>query len=113
MFAPEREWVRSMADALRPMSLDDGVYVNGMTDFDALSPLQAAYGPKKYARLVDIKTKYDPLVEPLGALGVVLIVLAVLLRTTSSVTTRTSHLARPVKAHSRRAKHGCEPASLR
>ncbi len=60
MFAPEREWVRSMADALRPMSVDDGVYVNGMTDFDALSPVQAAYGPEKYARLADIKTKYDP-----------------------------------------------------
>jgi FAD/FMN-containing dehydrogenase len=60
MWAAEREWVRSMADALRPMSVDDGVYVNGMTDFDALSPVQAAYGPEKYARLVGIKTKYDP-----------------------------------------------------
>jgi len=60
MLAAEREWVRSMADALRTVSVDDGVYVNGMTDFDALSPVQAAYGPEKYARLVDIKTKYDP-----------------------------------------------------
>ncbi len=60
MFDPERESLRSMSDALRPMTLDDGVYVNGMTDFDALRPLQAAYGPEKYARLVDIKTKYDP-----------------------------------------------------
>ena len=60
MFAPEREWVRSLVDAFRPMSLNDGVYVNGTTDFDALSPLLAAYGTEKYARLVDIKTKYDP-----------------------------------------------------
>jgi FAD/FMN-containing dehydrogenase len=60
MFAAEREWVRSMADALRPFSVEDGVYVNGMTDFDALTPVQAAYGPEKHARLVDIKTKYDP-----------------------------------------------------
>jgi hypothetical protein len=49
-----------MADALRPASVDDGIYVNGMTDFDALSPVQAAYGPEKYARLVAIKTTYDP-----------------------------------------------------
>ena len=60
MLAAERDWVRSMADALRPMSVDDGVYVNGVTDFDSLDPVQAAYGPEKYARLVDIKTKYDP-----------------------------------------------------
>ena len=60
MWAAEREWVRSVADALRPLSVEDGVYVNGMTDFDALSPVQGAYGPEKYARLVDIKTKYDP-----------------------------------------------------
>ncbi len=60
MWAAERDWVRSMAEALRPLSVDDGVYVNGMTDFDSLTPVQAAYGPEKYARLVDIKTKYDP-----------------------------------------------------
>jgi FAD/FMN-containing dehydrogenase len=60
MFAPEREWVRSMDDALRPLAVADGVYVNGVTDFDALSPVQAAYGTEKYARLVEIKTKYDP-----------------------------------------------------
>ena len=42
------------------MSVDDGVYINGMTDFDALSPVHAAYGPEKYAWLVAIKTKYDP-----------------------------------------------------
>lgn len=59
MLDVEREWVRSMADALRPMSADDGVYVNGITDFDTRDPVQAAYGPQKYARLVEIKTKYD------------------------------------------------------
>jgi hypothetical protein len=60
MLVAEREWVRSMAEALRPLSVDDGVYVNGVTDFDALRPVQAAYGPEKYNRLVDIKTTYDP-----------------------------------------------------
>jgi FAD/FMN-containing dehydrogenase len=60
MLAAEREWVRSMAEALRPASADDGVYVNGMTDFDARTSVEAAYGPEKYARLVAVKTKYDP-----------------------------------------------------
>ena len=60
MFDAERAWVRGLAEALRPVSTDDGVYVNGMTDFDARTPVQRAYGPEKYARLVDIKTTYDP-----------------------------------------------------
>jgi FAD/FMN-containing dehydrogenase len=60
MLPGEREWVRAMADALAPASADDGVYVNGVTDFDTRSSVQMAYGPEKYARLVEIKTKYDP-----------------------------------------------------
>jgi FAD/FMN-containing dehydrogenase len=60
MLPTEREWVRAMADALRPAAADDGIYVNGMTDFDAISSVQMAYGPAKYSRLVEIKTKYDP-----------------------------------------------------
>jgi hypothetical protein len=60
MLPAEREWVRSMADALRPAAADDGIYVNGMTDFDARSSVEMAYGPEKYARLVQVKTTYDP-----------------------------------------------------
>jgi FAD/FMN-containing dehydrogenase len=60
MLPAEREWVRSMADALRPAAADDGLYVNGMTDFDARSSVEMAYGPEKYARLVQIKSTYDP-----------------------------------------------------
>lgn len=60
MFAAEREWVRSMADALAPFAVADGTYVNGMTDFDPLRTVRSAYGPEKYARLVDVKTTYDP-----------------------------------------------------
>jgi hypothetical protein len=29
MLVAEREWVRSVAEALRPLSADDGVYVTG------------------------------------------------------------------------------------
>jgi len=52
--------VRAAADALQPMSADDGFYVNGVTDFDARDRVETAYGPQKYARLVDIKRTYDP-----------------------------------------------------
>jgi hypothetical protein len=60
MLDGERAWVRGLAEALRPLSTDDGVYINGMTDFDARTPVRAAYGPEKYARLVEVKTIYDP-----------------------------------------------------
>jgi FAD/FMN-containing dehydrogenase len=60
MLPGEREWVRSMADALGPAAAVDGLYVNGITDFDAKSSVEMAYGPEKYARLVQVKTTYDP-----------------------------------------------------
>jgi FAD/FMN-containing dehydrogenase len=59
MLPLERKWVRGMAEALAPLA-SEGVYVNAVTDFDATSPVEKAYGAEKYARLVDIKTKYDP-----------------------------------------------------
>ncbi len=60
MLPAEREWVRAAADALQPVSTDDGFYVNGVTDFDARDRVEKAYGPEKYARLVEIKRTYDP-----------------------------------------------------
>jgi FAD/FMN-containing dehydrogenase len=60
MLPAEREWVRSLADALLPMAADDGMYVNGLTDFDARTSVEMAYGPEKYARLARIKATYDP-----------------------------------------------------
>ena len=35
MLPAERDWVRAAAEALQPVSTDDGFYVNGVTDFDA------------------------------------------------------------------------------
>ena len=60
MLAAERDWVRAAADALHAVSADDGFYVNGVTDFDARDRVETAYGPEKYARLVEIKRTYDP-----------------------------------------------------
>jgi FAD/FMN-containing dehydrogenase len=60
MFPAERAWVRSMAEALRPYAAQDGSYVNGSADFDGTDRVQAAYGAEKFARLVELKSTYDP-----------------------------------------------------
>jgi hypothetical protein len=60
MLPLERDWVRSLADSLRPYAAPDGIYINGVTDFVRADSVEAAYGAEKYARLVQIKTKYDP-----------------------------------------------------
>ena len=59
LFEPERAWVRSFWEALRPHSIDIGSYVNAMTDVDE-DRLRASYGPEKYDRLAAIKRIYDP-----------------------------------------------------
>jgi len=60
MVPVEREWVRSMAEALRPYAATDGSYVNGSVEFDDLDPVQSAYGAEKFAKLVQLKATYDP-----------------------------------------------------
>jgi hypothetical protein len=60
MLPGEREWVRGLAEALRPHAAGDGSYVNGSTDFDELDPVLSAYGAATFARLVELKAKYDP-----------------------------------------------------
>jgi FAD/FMN-containing dehydrogenase len=53
-----RAWVRGFFDALQPYSR--GVYVNFTSD-DSQDRIQSeAYGAAKWARLVALKTKYDP-----------------------------------------------------
>ena len=59
MFDAEREWVRSTAEALRPFAGRDGSYVNGSSEFDD-DQVEAAYGADKFARLLELKAKYDP-----------------------------------------------------
>ncbi|MGX4708038.1 FAD-binding oxidoreductase [Rhodococcus sp. DMF-1] len=59
LLPPERAWARSLWDALRPYSVGIGAYVNSMTEFEQ-DRVRATYGPDKYARLAEIKAKYDP-----------------------------------------------------
>ena len=56
---PERhvEWVRGFWSAMHPHAT--GVYVNFMSD-EPQERVRAAYGPRKYERLVALKNKYDP-----------------------------------------------------
>jgi FAD/FMN-containing dehydrogenase len=57
--AADREWVRALWEALRPLAAGSGSYVNFMTDYEE-DRVRAAYGPAKYARLAAVKAKYDP-----------------------------------------------------
>jgi FAD binding domain/Berberine and berberine like len=56
---PDRHkaWARTTWEALRPFS--QGVYVNFLSD-EAQSHVKVAYGDRKYTRLAELKSKYDP-----------------------------------------------------
>jgi len=53
---PAAEWVRSVFDATAPFA-SAGVYVNAL---DEGRPVRDAYGDEIWARLVDVKRRYDP-----------------------------------------------------
>lgn len=54
-------WARDFWNAVQPWATG-GVYVNylGREADEGAGRIEAAYGPKKYARLVALKNKYDP-----------------------------------------------------
>ena len=54
----EREWVRSLFDALQPHMLGPGAYINILAEEED-ARIRETYGPK-YARLQMVKKKYDP-----------------------------------------------------
>jgi FAD/FMN-containing dehydrogenase len=58
--AADRAWVRSLWDALRPLTGNAGSYVNFISELDDDERVRASYGPAKYARLARIKAEYDP-----------------------------------------------------
>lgn len=53
------QWTRDLWTAIRPFS-SGGVYVNFLSDDDGEDRVRAAYGPAKFERLVQLKSKYDP-----------------------------------------------------
>ncbi|MBA2472558.1 MAG: FAD-linked oxidoreductase [Pseudonocardiales bacterium] len=57
--AADRNWVRSVWDALRPHAASAGGYVNFSAEQDYYR-VRATYGSTKYDRLALIKTQYDP-----------------------------------------------------
>jgi FAD/FMN-containing dehydrogenase len=52
-------WAREHWDATRPFSTGSA-YINFMTDDEGQARVHAAYGDDVYARLRDVKTKFDP-----------------------------------------------------
>jgi hypothetical protein len=55
----EREWIRCLWQALLPHARGIGSYVNAMVELEP-DRIRASYGPAKYARLAEIKRRYDP-----------------------------------------------------
>ena len=56
-FEEERDWVRTFWSALEPHQM--GVYVNFLGD-EGQERVQESYGAEKYARLQELKRRYDP-----------------------------------------------------
>jgi hypothetical protein len=56
-FEDEREWVRTFWSALEPHQM--GVYVNFLGD-EGQERVRESYGPEKFARLQELKRRYDP-----------------------------------------------------
>jgi FAD/FMN-containing dehydrogenase len=59
LYEADRRWVRTMWEALAPLSSNSGGYVNFMAE-NQEDRVRAAYGAAKYDRLAAIKAKYDP-----------------------------------------------------
>ncbi|WP_280490938.1 FAD-binding oxidoreductase [Nocardia asiatica] len=57
--ALDREWVRGTWEALLPMASNRGGYVNFMADPEH-DRVRESYGGAKYAKLAEIKSRYDP-----------------------------------------------------
>ncbi|NMI02336.1 FAD-binding oxidoreductase, partial [Pseudonocardia acidicola] len=56
--AAERMWTRGLWQALRPLAVNAGGYVNAMAEYEE-NVVRESYGPK-YDRLARIKAEYDP-----------------------------------------------------
>lgn len=54
------EWARSYAEMLELWTASGGGYVNYGSHDEAPSRVEAAFGPEKFARLREVKQRYDP-----------------------------------------------------
>jgi FAD/FMN-containing dehydrogenase len=55
----ERAWARGFYEAIRPLSIDDTGYLNGLTNEDE-QRIRRSYGTEKWERLTELKGRYDP-----------------------------------------------------
>jgi hypothetical protein len=53
-------WARDFADGVQPHSTRGGGYLNYMGRDEPLERVEAAFGPEKFARLRELKRKFDP-----------------------------------------------------
>ncbi len=59
LYEAERDWVRAFWSALVPHAVGVGSYINFLTEYEE-DRVRSAYGPEKYARLAQMKARYDP-----------------------------------------------------
>jgi FAD/FMN-containing dehydrogenase len=59
LYEVDRTWVRNFWEAMRPHARGSGSYVNFIADAEE-DRVKAAYGLEKYARLAEIKRRWDP-----------------------------------------------------
>jgi FAD/FMN-containing dehydrogenase len=59
MLATDTRWAREFWDALQPVSMGRGSYLNGEAEYPD-DRVRASFGPEKYARLAALKARYDP-----------------------------------------------------
>jgi FAD/FMN-containing dehydrogenase len=56
----ETAWARGFADGIAPYSYRGGGYLNYMARDEPLERVEAAFGAEKFARLREVKTRFDP-----------------------------------------------------
>ncbi len=53
-------WTRGFADAMAPFGIGSAAFPNFISTDEDLDRLRSSYGPEKYARLLEVKRKWDP-----------------------------------------------------
>jgi FAD/FMN-containing dehydrogenase len=53
-------WTRGFAEAMKPFGLGQAAFPNFISADEGADRLRGSYGPEKYARLVELKRRWDP-----------------------------------------------------